>query len=151
MVKEAVCGPTFSLPLSGVGGTRSLGLPIPELQVSTKEEGSVFSVGLVEACTSRWGCFDPACHQQPSPLHSSKSLTQGVGLSLVLRLWDLPELCSSVPVRGEAQMEMTQSGIQAHCGRELPGGSVSNLGNLRQEMQQAPKISWSQVPGGKSS
>lgn len=138
-------------PLSGVGGTRSLGLPLPELQVCTKEEGSVFSVGLVEACTSQWDCFDWAYHQQPGPLHSSKSLTQGVGLSPVPGLWDLPELCSSVPVRGEAQMEMTQSGIEADCESELPGGSVSFLGNLRQEMQQATKISWSRVPEGKSS
>lgn len=46
-------------------------------------------------------------------LHSWRSLTQGVGLSLVLGLWDLPELCFSIPVRGEAQMKMTQSGIQA--------------------------------------
>lgn len=66
----------------GVGGSRSLELPLPELHVvPTKEEGFVFSVGEArtprvpaEACTSLWGCW-----WQPGPLHSSKSLTQGVG------------------------------------------------------------------------
>lgn len=46
-----------------------------------------------------------------TPLHSSRSLTQGVGLSLVLGVWDLPELFFSVPVRGEAQRKIAQSGI----------------------------------------
>lgn len=45
------------------------------------------------------------------PLRSSRSLTQGMGLSLALGLWDLPELCFSIPLRGEAQMKMAQSGV----------------------------------------
>lgn len=47
----------------------------------------------------------------PVPLHSSKNLTQGVGLSLVLGLWDLPGLCLFIPVRGEAPVKMAQSGV----------------------------------------
>lgn len=47
----------------------------------------------------------------PVPLHSSKNLTQGVGLSLVLGLWDLPGLCFFIPVRGEAPVKMAQSGV----------------------------------------
>lgn len=46
-------------------------------------------------------------------LHSSRSLTQGAGLSLMLGLWDLTERCFSIPVRGEAPMKMAQSGVGA--------------------------------------
>lgn len=44
------------------------------------------------------------------PLHSSKNLTQGVGFSLVLGLWDLPELWLLIPGMGEAPMKTAQSG-----------------------------------------
>lgn len=68
-----------------------------------------------------------------------------MGLSLVLGLWDLPELCFSIPVRGEAQMKMTQSGIQAD-GAIMGGGRISLLDDLGQITQLATRIAQPQVP-----
>ena len=54
-----------------------------------------------------------------------------MGLSLVLGFWDLPELGFSIPVRGEAQMNMAQSGSVLTHSRlgELMGGGMSFLGD----------------------
>lgn len=49
------------------------------------------------------------------PLPSSRRLTQGVALSLVLGLWDLPELGFSIPARGEAPVKMAPSGVGGDC------------------------------------
>lgn len=75
------------------------------------------------------------------PLHSSKNLTQGVGLSLVLGLWDLPELWLFIPVKGGAQMKMAQSGIRAD--RELADGILACWvisGKLRNKQQNCPGL-----------
>ena len=75
-----------------------------------------------------------------------------MGLSLVLGLWDLPELGFPIPVRGEARMNMAQSGTMLTHSRlgELMGGDMGFLGDPGHVMQQATEISWPQVPEGKS-